>query len=42
VEEEAIDIIPSIEDHLVLRDFGDVFGEIPLLPPKRDIDFSIY
>jgi hypothetical protein len=29
------------EDHLVLRDFEDVFREIPRLPPKRDIDFSI-
>ena len=27
--------------HPVLRDFEDVFREIPVLPPKRDIDFSI-
>jgi hypothetical protein len=33
--------VVSIEDHPVLRDFEDVFREIPGLPPKRDIDFSI-
>jgi hypothetical protein len=27
---------------MVLRDFEDVFREIPGFPPKRDIDFSIY
>jgi hypothetical protein len=25
----------------VLQEFADVFEEIPGLPPKRDIDFSI-
>jgi hypothetical protein len=41
MEEETKDKVESIEDHLVLRDFEDVFGEIPGFPPKRDIDFSI-
>ena len=41
MEDEAKDIMPSIEDHLVLRDFEYVLGDIPTLPPKRDIDFSI-
>jgi hypothetical protein len=40
MEEATRDKFASIEDHLVLRDFEDVFGEIPGLPPKRDIDFS--
>jgi hypothetical protein len=38
---QAKDKVASIEDHLVLRDFEDVFREIQGLPPKRDIDFSI-
>jgi hypothetical protein len=29
MKEASRDIIPSIEDHLVLMDFKDVFGEIP-------------
>jgi hypothetical protein len=33
--------VESIEDHPILRDFEDVFREIPRSPPKRDIDFSI-
>jgi hypothetical protein len=41
VEEATKDKVESIEDHLVLRDFKDVFREIPGFPPKRDIDFSI-
>jgi hypothetical protein len=32
---------PSLEEFPVLQEFEDVFGEIPGLPPKRDIDFSI-
>jgi hypothetical protein len=32
---------PSLEDLSVLREFGDVFQEIPGLPPKREIGFSI-
>jgi hypothetical protein len=41
MEEEARDKVASIEDHIVLRDFEDVFREILGLPLKRDIDFSI-
>jgi hypothetical protein len=41
MEEETKDKVASTEDHLVLRNFEDVFGEITGLPPKRDIDFSI-
>ena len=33
---------PRVEDYQVLQEFKDVFpDEIPGLPPKRDIDFSI-
>jgi hypothetical protein len=32
---------PSLEYFSVLQEFEDVFQEIPGLPPKRDIDFSI-
>jgi hypothetical protein len=33
---------PSLEDHPILRDYRDVFPEeVPGLPPRRDIDFSI-
>ena len=34
------DKVPNIEDYVVLKEFEDVFKEIPGLPPKRDIDFS--
>ena len=32
---------PRLEDFLVLQEFKYVFQEIPGLPPRRDIDFSI-
>ena len=33
---------PRLEDYRVLQEFKDVFlDEIPGLPPKRDIDFTI-
>ena len=33
---------PRLEDFHVLQEFRDVFSnEIPELPPKRDIDFTI-
>jgi hypothetical protein len=41
MEEENKDEVISIEYHLILSDFEDVFREIPGFPPKRDIDFSI-
>jgi hypothetical protein len=41
MEEESKAKVAIIEDHLILRDFEDVFREIPGLPPKRDIDLSV-
>jgi hypothetical protein len=35
------DRLSNIEDYAVLKEFEDVFKEIPRLPSKRDIDFSI-
>jgi hypothetical protein len=33
---------PILEYHPILRDYKDVFPkEVPGLPPRRDIDFSI-
>jgi hypothetical protein len=33
---------PSLEDHLMLREYKCVFPEeVPGLPPRRDFDFSI-
>ena len=34
-------VVSNLEDHRVLKEFEDVFQEVPGLPPKRDIDFSI-
>jgi hypothetical protein len=33
--------VPNLEDYEVMKEFEDVFKEVPRLPPKRDIDFSI-
>jgi hypothetical protein len=41
MEETPKDKMPNIEDYAVLKEFEDVFKEIPGFPPKRDIDFSI-
>jgi hypothetical protein len=41
VEEASRDEVSKIGDHAVLIDFEDVFQEVPKLPPKRDINFSI-
>jgi hypothetical protein len=41
MEEASKDKVPNMEDHAVLEYFEDVFKEVPGLPPKRDIDFSI-
>jgi hypothetical protein len=35
------DKVPNLEKYAVLEDFEDVFKEVPRLPPRRDIDFSI-
>jgi hypothetical protein len=41
VEEASRDVVLNLEDHEILKDFKDVFQEVPGLPPKRDIEFSI-
>jgi hypothetical protein len=41
VEEASRDEVSRIGDHEVLTEFKDVFQEVPGLPLKRDIDFSI-
>jgi len=42
VEDTATEEVSlEIGDFLVLHEFTDVFQEVPGLPPKRDIDFSI-
>jgi hypothetical protein len=41
VEEVSRDEVSNIGDHEVLTKFKDAFQEVPRLPPKRDIDFSI-
>jgi hypothetical protein len=41
MEEKPKDRVSNIKYYEVLEEFEDVFKEIPTLPPKRDIDFSI-
>ena len=41
MEEASKDKVPNLGDHVVLEDFEYVFKEVPELPPKRDINFSI-
>jgi hypothetical protein len=42
VLESIEDDKPNLTDHPILREYKDVFPEeIPGLPPRRDIDFSI-
>jgi hypothetical protein len=42
VLESIEDDKPNLEDHPILREYKDVFPEeVPGLPPRRDIDFSI-
>jgi hypothetical protein len=42
VLESVEDDKPSLEDHPTLREYIDVFTEeVPGLPPRKDIDFSI-
>jgi hypothetical protein len=41
VEEPENTNWPSLEYFSILREFEDVFQEIPGLPPRREIDFSI-
>ena len=41
MEEASIYAVSKMEDHEVLKELKDVFQEVPGLPPKRDINFSI-
>jgi hypothetical protein len=41
MEETPEDKVPNLENYAVLKEFVDVFKEVPGLPPRRDIDFSI-
>jgi hypothetical protein len=41
VEEPKKEKGSSLEDFSILKEFEDVFQEIPRLPPKKEIDFSI-
>jgi len=41
VEEASKDEVSKIEYHVVLKYFKYVLQEVPGLPPKRDIDFSV-
>jgi hypothetical protein len=41
VEEAFRYVVSNLEDNEVLKEFKDVFQEVPGLPPRKDIDFSI-
>jgi hypothetical protein len=41
MEETPENQVPNLEDYVVLKEFEYVFKEVPRLPPRRDIDFSI-
>jgi hypothetical protein len=41
MEETPEDKVPNLGDYVVLKEFEDVFKEVPRLPQMRDIDFSI-
>jgi hypothetical protein len=41
MEETSKDKVPNLENYVVLKKFEDVFKELPGLPLRRDIDFSI-
>jgi hypothetical protein len=41
VEEASKDEVSNIRHHVVLKEFEYLFQEVPRLPPKRDIDFSV-
>jgi hypothetical protein len=41
MEEPTKDKEPILEDYPVLREYKDVFWELPRLPPKRDINLSV-
>jgi hypothetical protein len=41
MEDPMKDTEPSLEDNPFFKENEDVFEELPRLPTKRDIDFSI-
>jgi hypothetical protein len=41
VGEASSDVVSNLEDHEVLTEFKHIFQEVPGLPPKRHINFSI-
>jgi hypothetical protein len=41
MDEAPKDKVSNMGNHAVLKYFEDVLQEVPRLPPKRDIDFSI-
>jgi hypothetical protein len=41
VEEASKDEVSKIEDYVVLKEFEDVFQEVPGLPPKIYIEFFV-
>jgi hypothetical protein len=41
MEETPKGKVPNLEDYAVLKEFEYVFKEVPRLPPRSDIDFSI-
>jgi hypothetical protein len=41
MEETPKEKMENFEDYEVLKEFEDLFKEIPRFPPKRDIEFSI-
>ena len=41
MEETPKDKVPNLEDYTVLKEFEDVFKEVPGLPPRRYIAFFI-
>jgi hypothetical protein len=41
MEETPKDKVPNLEYHAFLEYFEHMFKEVPGIPPKRDIDFSI-
>ena len=41
VEESKEGKEPELQDFPILQNFADTFQELPGIPPKRDIDFSI-
>jgi hypothetical protein len=41
MEETPKDKVPNLVDYAVLKEFEYVFKEVPGLPSRRDIDFSI-